>query len=330
METASEVVTVGGGCRTADAFAANVLNGLSRTPKSLSSKYFYDEAGSRLFQQITETEEYYLTRCEFEILKTSCRAIARPFQHVPFRLIELGVGDGRKTAVLLDHFLDQGLDFHYVPIDICRESVCELAESLGRRYATKPLEVCGVVADYVDGLRWLRRQNPLRNLVIFLGSSIGNFTRRQTHRFLHRLRRSLSPGDHLLIGFDLKKNPQLLHRAYNDAAGLTRRFNLNLLQRINREFDGDFELSRFYHHGYYNARRGRMESWLVSKSDQVVHIQRLKRAFPLHAWEAIHVENSYKYDLAEINSAASQAGFLVDRHLLDSRRYFVDSLWRAV
>jgi dimethylhistidine N-methyltransferase len=305
-----------------------VLRGLSRSPKRLPCKYFYDQTGSELFQQITQTEEYYLTQCELDILRSHCDHLRQWVGPGPLRLVELGVGDGQKTELLLDCFLDGGLDFRFVPIDICGEAIDELVQSLGRKYAAD-LRVGGLVGDYFDGLDWLHRQDDVPNLVLFLGSSIGNLSPRQTRRFLRRLRASLNPGDHVLIGFDLKKDVALLHQAYNDAAGVTERFNLNLLTRINRELGGNFDLAGFYHHGYYSPRFGRMESWLISTAPQQVHLRRLDRTIAIHAWEGIHMENSYKYDLAEIENAAVAAGFSVRQHLFDSRRYFVDSLWRA-
>lgn len=329
METLPEILTIEGARATTDTFAADVLAGLSRRPRSLPCKYFYDETGSRLFQQITETQEYYLTRCEAEILHQSCGALGRLMGCGPFRLVELGAGDGRKTGILLRHFLQCGLDFQYVPVDICGEAINVLVDRLGRQYVDPPLLICGLAAEYFDALGWLKGQDTLRNLVLFLGSSIGNFNRRQTRRFLMRLRRSLNPGDYVLLGFDLKKDLQLLHRAYNDAGGVTRRFNLNLLQRINRELDGNFNLDQFQHLGYYNAARGRMESWLVSTSEQRVCLGQLGQTFSFRAWEAVHVENSYKYDVREIEELAAGAGFAVERHLFDSQRYFVDSLWRV-
>jgi uncharacterized SAM-dependent methyltransferase len=166
--------------------------------------------------------------------------------------------------------------------------------------------------------------------VLFLGSSIGNFGHRQARRFLRGLRRSLKAGDFALIGFDLKKDLGTLQRAYDDAAGVTREFNLNLLDRINRELGGRFDRRRFDHHAAYNLRLGCMESWLVSRERQRVRVSGLERAFEFLAWEGIRVERSYKYDLEQIESLADAGGFRVCRHFFDSRRQFVDSLWEAV
>jgi uncharacterized SAM-dependent methyltransferase len=185
------------------------------------------------------------------------------------------------------------------------------------------------VADYFEGLALLRAQQAERNLVLFLGSSIGNLSHHEAAGFLKRLRRSLNEGDHALIGFDLKKDLRLLQLAYDDPAGVTREFNLNLLDRINRELGGRFDRRRFRHHAVYNATDGCMESWLMSVEAQEVWIGELGRTFAFDAWEGIHVERSCKYNLTQIAALADAAGFRVERHFFDRRRYFADSLWQA-
>jgi L-histidine Nalpha-methyltransferase len=311
------------------AFARDVLDGLSRTPKSIPSMYFYDAVGTRLFQRIMELEEYYPTRSEREILHAHAAEIAAPLSAGPFRLVELGVGDGRKTAVLLRHFLQAGLQFEYVPIDICRQAIIDATATLRRSLDGTPLRVRGIVAEYFDALAAFRRRGAARNLVLFLGSNIGNFTARESRRLLQSLRQALAAGDCLLLGFDLKKDLAVLHRAYNDAKGVTREFNLNLLDRLNRELGASFDRRRFGHYGSYNVEQGCMESWLVSLQEQEVPIRALGRAFAFRAWEGIHVERSHKYDLAQIESLAAATGFRVRQHFFDARRYFADSLWQA-
>lgn len=315
-----------------DAFARDVLEGLSKTPKSIPSVYFYDDVGSRLFQEITELDEYYLTRCEQEILETHGGRIAEIVSAGPFRVVELGAGDGRKTATLLDQLLDGGrsVDCEYVPIDICKQSVRELTESLAHRTADGRFRVRGIAAEYFEGLAMLARQAAQRNLVLFLGSSIGNFSRPEAHEFFHSLRKQLRPGDFALIGFDLLKDPETLRRAYDDSAGVTRQFNLNLLDRINRELGGTFDRRRFEHRAVFNADRRCMESWLVSRLDQQVAVETLGREFAFDAGEGMHVESSHKYEPAEIAAFAAESGFAVQCNFFDARRYFVDSLWRAI
>ena len=225
--------------------------------------------------------------------------------------------------------LDAGLSFEYVSIDICRQSVLDLAASFHCRFDGS-LSVRGIVAEYFDGLASLGWASRRPNVVLFLGSSVGNFSPAEALQFFRRLRESLRPGDFLLVGFDLKKDLEILRRAYNDAEGVTRLFNLNLLDRINRELGGEFDRGRFAHYGPYNLREACMESWLVSLENQEVPIRALGRSFSFGAWEGIHVECSHKYDLSQIESFASAAGFRVQKHFFDRRRWFADSLWQSV
>jgi L-histidine N-alpha-methyltransferase len=310
-----------------EAFALDVLIGLSQTPKSLPSKYFYDEEGSKLFQQITELPEYYLTQCESEIFHSKKDEIARLVNGSRFNLVELGAGDGRKTKILLEHFLKAGLDFRYVPIDICEAAVKGLIGGLNKHSPRLPIK--GLVADYRDGLKWLSNTNGHRNVVLFLGSSIGNFSYSEAREFLYGLWNALEDGDHLLIGFDLKKDIQLLERAYNDSKDVTARFNLNLLHRINRELGGNFDADQFQHYSTYNALSGAMESYLISRREQVVDIEALNQSFSFEAWEPVHTEYSYKYLESDIASLAEETGFSIVAQLMDSKKYFVDSVWQV-
>jgi dimethylhistidine N-methyltransferase len=309
------------------AFGEDLRRGLTKSPKSISSAYFYDDRGSQLFQQITQQPEYYLTRCEHAILVRHGEDLVRALGNEPCRVLEIGAGDGQKTEVVLKRLLAAGVVDEYVPVDICRRAVVELTSRLRERLAYSSLRLRGVVAEYYDALDLLGRQGDQRTLVLFLGSSIGNFGPRGALRLLRGLRQSLTPGDLLLIGFDLKKDLAIVRPAYDDAAGITRAFNLNLLQRINREMGGEFDIDQFLHHAEYNLRLGCMESWLVSRRRQRVPIARLRTSVELEAWEGIRVERSYKYDLDQIESLATMSGFEVRAHFFDDRRYFVDSLW---
>ncbi|MEN6495157.1 MAG: L-histidine N(alpha)-methyltransferase [Thermoguttaceae bacterium] len=329
MHATYEVLPTRGHASPAAAFARDVLQGLLATPKSLPARSFYDERGSRLFQEIMELPEYYLTRCEREILHRGKCQLAGAVAREPFRLVELGAGDGRKTRILLRHFLAERLEFNYVPVDICRETIADLADSLHHHDGLATLSVHGIVAEYFDALHLLSQRSAERNFVLFLGSNIGNFDPFDARQFLAGLRESLNPGDLVLIGFDLKKAPEILHRAYNDAQGITREFNLNLLDRINRELGGRFDRRRFVHYGSYNVLQSRMESWLVSTEAQRVEIRQLGEVVTLEPWEGIHVECSYKYDLSEIETMADSTGFCVQAHLFDAQKYFVDSLWQV-
>lgn len=308
-------------------FALDVLLGLSKCPKTLSSKYLYDAEGDRLFQQITKLPEYYLTRCEFETLQNHKHEIADLIGGNPFNLVELGAGDGHKTEVLLEHFLKRGLDFRYVPIDISEAAVQGLVGGLARY--SPHLKIEGLVAEYFNGLKWLSNLNEQHNVVLFLGSNIGNFGHSEIRVFLHSLWNALNDGDHVLIGFDLKKDIQQLLRAYNDSQGITAQFNLNLLRRINRELGGNFDLDLFQYYSTYNVLSGAIESYLVSCKKQVVYIETLSQSFDFQAWESLHTEQSHKFLKSDIIRLAQETGFKIVNQFSDSRQCFVDSLWQV-
>lgn len=308
-------------------FALDVLIGLTESPKRLPSKYFYDAEGSRLFQKIMELPEYYLTRCEFEILKRHGNQIAEQLRGRRFNLIELGPGDARKTRLLFDQFLEMRLDFRYVPIDISEHAMQDLVETLTVEYPQ--LEMQGLVSDYLQALAWMKKFETRSNLVLFLGSNIGNFNGKNARTFLRSLWSTLQNDDLLLVGFDLKKDIDLLLAAYNDAQGVTSEFNYNLLRRINRELGGTFDLSKFRHFGTYNVFSGAMESYLVSLEHQDVYVKEIGQTFNFEAWEPIHTEYSYKFLESDISKLAEETGFAIQKQFYDSRSFFTDSLWRV-
>ncbi len=321
----SEVITKGH-----TEFAEAVRQGLSAPQKKLSSKYFYDARGDVLFQRIMAMDAYYLTDCEYAIFQANCQAWLSQFagNGRPFQLIEFGAGDGYKTKVLLSHFLAQRAQFRYVPIDISAHAVDALEADLRRTYSD--LTVAGIRDDYFRALAQLRETNPQeRKVVLFLGSNIGNFTDQEAVGFLQELQSYLQAGDLLLIGFDLKKDPDVIRRAYNDPEGVTRDFNLNLLRRINETFDADFDLAAFAHVPNYDPMTGEARSFLVSRRAQTVRIAQLDLCVEFDAWEAIYTEKSQKYDLRTIERIARQAGFAQPTHYFDERRYYVNSLWRV-
>jgi dimethylhistidine N-methyltransferase len=309
------------------AFAEEVLIGLSERPKRLPSRYIYDDRGSRLFQQITELDEYYPTACEFEVFRDHHAELLDRFRRQPFNLIDLGAGDGRKTAVLLEYLVEAGADVRYVPIDISEEAMRIVVDTMRARFPT--LKISGLVADYFDGLRWLSKQTDRRNLVLFLGSNIGNFNKPRARAFLRRLWSSLNPADRVLIGFDLKKDIEVLLSAYNDREGTTAKFNLNLLERINRELGGTFDINKFRHFSTYNVFTGAMESYLVSQVEQRVFIEALSQDFHFRPWEPIHTEYSYKYLDHDISDLAEFTRFAVEAKWYDSKGWFCDALWRV-
>jgi len=310
-----------------EAFALDVLVGLSEMNKRLPSKYLYDAEGSRLFTEITRLKEYYPTQCEKETLEKNKDRIVSQIGDEPFNLIEFGSGDGQKTSLLLDHFLKMDLDFQYVPIDISRSAMIELCDELDRRFPL--IQVEAIVSEYFSGIKWLNNRSERKNLVLFLGSNIGNFSHAEARVFLRNLWSCLNSGDLVLIGFDLKKDIELLLRAYNDCEGVTAKFNLNMLARINRELGGQFDLSKFRHFGTYDVFSGAMESYLVSLEKQEVFIEEIGRSFSFGPWEPIHVEYSYKYLQSDIDNLARETGFVVREHLHDSKKYFIDSIWEV-
>jgi len=313
--------------KSTSSFAADVAAGLAAHPKRLPSQYFYDHRGSQLFQRITQLDEYYLTRCELEILENGVPDALRRWHVGRLRVIELGAGDGPKTEMLLDRLLGGGYTLSYTPIDICAKAVHELTQRIRSRFADARLVVEPIVGEYAAALERVTADSRERRLCLFLGSSIGNFAPREAVAFLRRACGLLQPSDLLLIGFDLIKHPRILRRAYDDSNGVTREFNYNLLDRINRELGADFKRRKFVHHCEYNAAQRRMESWLVSTENQVVTLPALRRSFRFEAWEGMLVEWSYKYGVHDVERYAAAAGCKVVRHLFDSRRYFVDSLW---
>jgi L-histidine Nalpha-methyltransferase len=310
-----------------DAFALDVLVGLSSKPKSLSSKYFYDERGSELFRQICLLPEYYLTERELEIIEDHQDVIGSYAGEKPLNVVELGAGFSQKSIVLLENLSRSARALQYVPIDISQSVMAALVNSLEELFPQ--LEVNGLVADYFNGLKWLNHRCQRRNLVLFLGSSIGNFPHKDACFFLRNLWNCLNHDDVVMIGFDMKKDIDLLLHAYNDSEGLTKEFNLNLLHRINRELGGKFDLGNFRHFGTYNVFSGAMESYLISLERQTVFIEEIGRSFSFDLWEPVHTEYSYKYLASDIEQLAAETGFAVQQHIYDSKRYFVDSVWRV-
>lgn len=309
-----------------DQLAIDVLTGLSATPKHLSAKYFYDDTGSEIFQKITQHKDYYLTAKEVEIITNIKKQLADVIDEQEIDIIELGVGDGHKSQLIIDGFLQSGCKVNFYPIDISEKAMLMLQENI---VPNDNLTIRGVIAEYFDGLKLVRGQSTNKQLVLFLGSNIGNFNREQSLGFLRKLWASLKADDFIFIGYDLKKDVQKLTAAYNDEDGLTAQFNLNLLSRINKELGANFKLEKFQHFGVYNPVLGAMESYVLSTEKQEVYISALQRAFQFEAYEAIHLEYSYKFSTKDINQLSQQTGFKVVKHFTDSNAYFVDSLWQV-
>lgn len=282
------------------AFAADVLDGLSRQPKQLSPKYFYDAAGSELFEQITALPEYYPTRTELGILSARSSEIAAIIPEGA-ALVEFGAGATTKVRLLLQHCRIGA----YVPVDISGDFLKAQASALQRDFPT--LRVAPVVADFTAPFELPKVVTDMPKVGFFPGSTLGNFEPHEASAFLHSARQILGPGALMLIGVDLEKSDRVLHAAYNDAAGVTARFNLNLLTRIDRELGGDFDLAAFTHRAVYNRERHRIEMHLVSRKAQTVRI--LGKSVSFRAGESIHTENSYKYSLERFTTLAKSTGW---------------------
>jgi dimethylhistidine N-methyltransferase len=308
-------------------FAEDVLNGLSSSPKHLSSKYFYDKKGDVIFQKIMKMPEYYLTDCEYEIFNTYKHDLLSHFQvgDQAFQLIEFGAGDGYKTKVLLEHFLQEQAEFKYSPIDISASVLSDLQSDLQIAYPELKVETLN--NEYFKALDSISHSQELRKVILFLGSNIGNFGYDQAVEFLLQLKSKLTSHDLLMIGFDLKKDPEVIIDAYSDPHGITRDFNLNLLVRINRELGGNFDLNCFKHWAMYHPLTGETKSYLISKEEQEVEISALNKSFHFKAWEAIDMEISQKYDLEMIGSIADHAGLEIVKHYFDHRKYFVNTVF---
>ncbi|RLD80102.1 MAG: L-histidine N(alpha)-methyltransferase [Bacteroidetes bacterium] len=311
-------------------FLDDVIEGLSANQKFLSSKYFYDDEGSRLFEKIMQHPDYYLTNCEWDIFLQQKESIKDAFYKVPegFNLIDLGSGDGYKTKILLEYFYQNGVPFRYVPIDISEEPTVKLVKELKKSFPE--LSVEEQIGDYSQILSSLNLNTYKKKIVLFLGSNIGNYGYKGSLDFLKSVREVLIPGDQFFIGFDLKKDPQLIMNAYNDNAGYTKEFNLNLLSRINRELYADFDINSFVHYPVYDPGSGATKSYLISTKKQEVAFERQNIVFKFEKMEPIFMEISQKYDMNMIEELANLSGFKVQKNFLDNRSYFTNSLWEAV
>ena len=296
-------------------FRADVLRGLRLPSKELPCKYFYDETGSKLFERITELDEYYLTRTELDIMRRHASEMARLLGRRCL-LIEYGSGSSAKTRLLLDHLQQPA---GYVPIDVACDFLGAATQALVKEYPA--LAILPLCADFTQALILPAPPKPAaRRAVYFPGSTIGNFGPEQNIALLRRTAALVGPGGALLLGADLRKDQRVLEAAYNDAQGVTAAFNQNLLVRINRELDADFTVKDFSHRAFYNAAAGRIEMHLISRRAQSVHIAGEKFLFA--PGESLRTECSYKYTLDDLRDLAQAAGFAVERKWLDERKYF--------
>jgi len=303
---------------TNDAIALDVYHGLTAEPKRLPSKLFYDGPGSQLFEEITELPEYYLTRTERSIFESYAGEILR--QAGPsLTLIELGAGTATKTCILIEELLQQQSRSLFYPIDVSPSALEQAVRQLGEQFPA--LRVNPIVADYTGGVPALSRITG-RKLVLYIGSSIGNFEPPHAVRILRRIRQTLRSGDALLLGADYAKSPKILLPAYDDAQGITAMFNKNILARLNRELDADFSLEAWRHVALWSKRCSRMEISLESLAEQTAFIPALNLDLKFRAGERIHTENSYKYTDAMIESILREGGFTLEHTWRDRKKWF--------
>lgn len=311
-------------------FASEIGEGLGAKFKYIRPKNFYDEIGSKLFEKISAQPEYYLTRAESSIIHKFKGNIKLIHGHQDLSIVELGSGSSSKTKILLKEFLLKDSKLYYFPIDVSKTMLNKSIKNLAEEF--KNLRIVGVCSDFTSGIKKVSEfisthdDAPTRKLIMFLGSSVGNFDPPQVKAFLKAIRRLMNNGDTLLMGFDLQKEKSLLERAYNDKAGVTSQFNLNMLSRINRELSGQFDLSLFRHEAFYNTYKNRIEMHLVSMRDHSVAIRQLGREFSFKKGERIHTENSYKFSIRGINMLAKASGLTVIRNYLDEQKLYCLSL----
>ena len=308
-------------------FAADIFHGLTTYPKTLSSKYFYDKRGDELFQQIMHLPEYYLTGKEFSILEENKEKIAQKFNSDKgFDLIELGAGDGKKTKVLLRHFMQEKFSFRYFPVDISKNVLSQLTMSLEEELPGIKVEPQqGMYREVLDRLADYKER---KKIILFLGSNIGNLSQEEAVSFLKKISASMSSEDLFFMGADQKKHPQKVLDAYNDSAGVTAAFNKNILTRINRELDANFDPDSFLHWPVYDPESGVAKSYLVSKKEQTVQINSLNLEVVFAEWESIHTEISQKYDDTSVAWLAGESGLKMAGSFSDSEKYFKNYIFQ--
>lgn len=296
---------------TYSAFEKDVISGLTDKPKHLSSKFIYDKNGDKIFQEIMAMPEYYLTNCEYNILENQSAEIAEKFNlSEGFDLIELGAGDGKKTKLLLQHLVDINANFTYLPVDISQNVLDELGAALSDKLPKVNFEL--LQGSYFQVLNQLSSYNKRQKIIFVLGSNIGNLMHKEAIDFLKKIEQNMAADDLLFMGFDQKKHPQVILEAYSDPHGITEKFNKNLLVRMNKEMDANFDLDNFFHWESYNPETGTAKSFLVSRKAQQVKIKKLNLDIHFKDWETIHTEISQKYDDDTVEWLASEANLGID------------------
>lgn len=303
-------------------FYKDVIEGLSKHQKTLSSKYFYDDAGDKIFQEIMQMEEYYLPHSELEILNNQTEKIVNSFGFESFDIIGLGSGDGSKTKHFLKKIVDLGKNVVFYPLDIS----ADVLETNKKNITTHipSIEMYPIAGDYFETLDKLIHDNP--KIILFLGSTIGNYDNESAELFMKKIYDLMDERDIFMVSFDLKKNPHKILAAYNDSKGITKRFNMNLLKRINRELNGNFDLEKFDHYPYYDPISGTTYSYIFSKIEQTVTIGNQEVNFKAN--EMIHTEISQKYSLKTIENFKNNIGFKSVEHFLDEGKNYAISLFK--
>ena len=291
---------------------------LNQKYKSIHPKFFYDNKGSKLFEDICKLPEYYLTRTEVSIL-TQLQDKLPAYMNEEFRLVELGSGSSYKTRILISILENMHKQIEYFPIDISK-ILKESATTLLDDY--KNLHITGIIDNYESGLDFVKNYDSKKNLIVFLGSSFGNFDYEPGLRFLDKINSSMKDDDLFLIGLDLVKDRDVLEHAYNDSHGITAQFNLNVLSRINSELDSNFNVDKFAHHAVYNQDKNRVEIYLRSLENQTVDITKAGIALKIKHNELIHTENSHKYTIPKIKEIFSRTGFRIRDMWFDEKQYF--------
>ncbi len=310
-------------------FATTVLEGLSKKQKQLPSWLIFDDQGSEIFSDIVKLENYHPAVCEKKIIHKNRDIIAGIVSPASLQMIELGAGDGTKTMSLIEHFITIERPLHYIPIDISPGVIKNLTTHLESEYQGSSLSVTGVIGDYFDGLEKFTIDKQKTNFILYLGLTLGNQKLSEANSFLKQVSSTLNEGDYMMTGFDLFTNPKAHYQAYNDPQGLFEKFNLYLLERINRELGANFILENFMQEGHYNWRTRSVESYVYSMKDQTVRIEALNKEFFFKQGEGLQTEQSYKFTLKEIEQLAEDNGFEIVKNMFDEKKYFVDSLWKV-
>lgn len=305
-----------------------IVEGLQNEIPYIPSKYFYDDHGSELFEAIMRMPSYYLTNSEKQILENHHQSFTDHFTEKTSRinLIELGAGDGIKTQILAESLMKNDIRFTYIPVDISSEALKKLEKTFKRKYPQ--IKMQPLHTDYETGLSSLNQQNGAKNVVLFLGSTLGNFTPEASNEFLAMISRNLKSGDILFIGLDLVKDPKVILDAYNDPEGITAEFNYNLLRRLNRELNANFDLSKWRHQPVYDIEQKAAKSYLIATEKQTITFAEHEKAFHFAPWDFIQTEISQKYDRSMISSLSKNNDFKILEEFTDNKNYFVNAIWQ--